>query len=171
MEKSSHNLSHNNRWQSARRGGWVGRASVLWTGDPPFEPSQILPVLSSPCRECKGPPCHIYSYTVYTPIGGKGRCHTRRDLQARKSAGEIHSGFETHEEGHTKSKTGAISGSAKWALVQQKKQKNNRWQSLNTKVGHLHLINHYSTQRLKCNRHDYLVTSQFPIINWTVGMS
>ena len=39
--------------------------------------------------------------------------------QARKSAGEIHSGFETHEEGHTKSKTGAISGSTKWALVQQ----------------------------------------------------
>ena len=32
-------------------------------------------------------------YTVYTPIGGKGRCHTRRDLkdhftQTRKSAGE-----------------------------------------------------------------------------------
>ena len=32
---------------------------------------------------------------------------------------EIHSGFETHEEGHMKSKTGAISGSTKWALVQQ----------------------------------------------------
>ena len=32
---------------------------------------------------------------------------------------EIHSGFETHEEGHTKSKTGAISGSTKWALVQK----------------------------------------------------
>ena len=32
-------------------------------------------------------------YTVYTPIGGKGRCHTSCDLQdhsmqARKSAGE-----------------------------------------------------------------------------------
>ena len=38
-------------------------------------------------------PCHIHAYTVYTSIGGKGRCHTRRDLkdhrtQARKSAGE-----------------------------------------------------------------------------------
>ena len=36
----------------------------------------------------------IYAYTVYTPIGGKGRCHTSCDLQdhsmqARKSAGEI----------------------------------------------------------------------------------
>ena len=33
---------------------------------------------------------------------------------------EIHSGFETHEEGHTKSKTGAISGCTKWTFVQQK---------------------------------------------------
>ena len=33
---------------------------------------------------------------------------------------DIHSGFETHEEGHTKSKTGAISGSTKWTLVQRK---------------------------------------------------
>ena len=33
---------------------------------------------------------------------------------------EIHSGFETHEEGHTKSKTGAISGSTKWTFVQKK---------------------------------------------------
>ena len=33
---------------------------------------------------------------------------------------EIHSGFETREQGHTKSKTGAISGSTNWALVQQK---------------------------------------------------
>ena len=45
--------------------------------------------------------------------------------QARKSAGEIHSGFEIHEEGHTKSKTGAISGSTKSALVQQKIKKKN----------------------------------------------
>ena len=36
---------------------------------------------------------------------------------------DIHSGFETHEEGHTKSKTGAISGSTKWTLVQTKKKK------------------------------------------------
>ena len=36
----------------------------------------------------------IHAYTVYTPIGGKSRCHTSCDLQdhsmqARKSAGEI----------------------------------------------------------------------------------
>ena len=53
----------------------------------------ILPLLSSACRERKGPPCRIHAYTVYVPIGGKGRCRTRRDLQdhctqARKSAGE-----------------------------------------------------------------------------------
>ena len=43
---------------------------------------------------------------------------------------DIHSGFETHEEGHTKSKTGAISGSTKWTLVQTKKfkkKKKKRW--------------------------------------------
>ena len=44
--------------------------------------------------EQPGQPCHIHAYTVYTPIGGKGRCHTSCDLQdhstqARKSAGEI----------------------------------------------------------------------------------
>ena len=37
---------------------------------------------------------YIHAYTVYTSIGGKGRCHTSCDLQdhstqARKSAGEI----------------------------------------------------------------------------------
>ena len=53
----------------------------------------ILPLLSSACRERDGPSCRIHAYTVYTPIGGKGRCCTRRDLrdhhtQARKSAGE-----------------------------------------------------------------------------------
>ena len=46
------------------------------------------------CREHDRPPCHIHAYTVYTPIGGKGRCRTSCDLQdhsmqARKSAGEI----------------------------------------------------------------------------------
>ena len=35
---------------------------------------------------------------------------------------DIHSGFETHEEGHMKSKTGAISGSTRWTLVQRKKK-------------------------------------------------
>ena len=36
---------------------------------------------------------------------------------------EIQSGLETHEEGHMKSKTGAISDSTKWALLQQNFQK------------------------------------------------
>ena len=53
----------------------------------------ILPLLSSACRERNGPSCRIHAYTVYIPIGGKGRCRTRRDFrdhrtQARKSAGE-----------------------------------------------------------------------------------
>ena len=53
----------------------------------------ILPLLSSACRERNGPPCRLHAYTVFTPIGGKGRCRTRRDLrdhrtQTRKSAGE-----------------------------------------------------------------------------------
>ena len=44
--------------------------------------------------EKPGQPCHIHAYTVYTPIGGKGRCHTSCDLQdhnmqARKHADEI----------------------------------------------------------------------------------
>ena len=38
---------------------------------------------------------------------------------------DIHSGFETHEEGHTKSKTGAINGSTKWTLIQTKNFKKN----------------------------------------------
>ena len=60
---------------------------------------------------------------------------TFRITWARKSAGEIHSGFETHEEGHTKSKTGAISGSTKWALVQQKfKKKKIRYFKLNMEL-------------------------------------
>ena len=41
----------------------------------------ILPLLSSACRERDGLPCRIQAYTVYTPIGGKGRCCTRCDLQ------------------------------------------------------------------------------------------
>ena len=32
---------------------------------------------------------------------------------------ENHPGFETHGEGHMKSKTGAISGPTKWTLVQK----------------------------------------------------
>ena len=40
---------------------------------------------------------------------------------------DIHSGFEIHEEGHTKSNTGAISGSTKWTLVQKKFLKKTLW--------------------------------------------
>ena len=39
---------------------------------------------------------------------------------------DIHSRFETHEEGHTNSKTGAISGSTKWTSVQTKNFKKNK---------------------------------------------
>ena len=41
----------------------------------------ILPLLSSACKERNGPPCHIHTYTVYTPIGGKGRCCIRHNVQ------------------------------------------------------------------------------------------
>ena len=55
---------------------------------------QPTSVTNVACRERDRPPCRIHAYTVYTPIGGKGRCGTRRDLQddsmqARKSAGKI----------------------------------------------------------------------------------
>ena len=55
---------------------------------------QPTSVTNVACREHDRPPCRIHAYTVYTPIGGKGRCHTSCDLQdhstqARKSAGEI----------------------------------------------------------------------------------
>ena len=68
-------------------------------------------------------PCHIHAYTVYTSwwkrqvvslqMWPSESPHTNKKECRR----EIYSGFETHEEGHTKSKTGAISGSAKWASV------------------------------------------------------
>ena len=56
-----------------------------------WQPTSVTNVA---CRECDWLPCCIHAYTVYTPIGGKGRCHTRCDLQdhsmqARKSAGKI----------------------------------------------------------------------------------
>ena len=60
-------------------------------------------------------PWSIHAYTVYTSIGGKGWC------QARKSAGKKSTlDLKHHEEGHMKSRIGAIGGSTKWALVQQK---------------------------------------------------
>ena len=66
-------------------GYWVTFTSILW------QPTSVTNVA---CRERDWPPCRIHAYTVYTPIGGKGRCHTRHDLQdhsmqARKSAGKI----------------------------------------------------------------------------------
>ena len=67
----------------------------------------------------KGLAAMLYTpYMVFTSIGEKGRCCTRcdlwdHDMQERKCRREIHSGFETHEEGHTKSKTGATSGPTK----------------------------------------------------------
>ena len=70
---------------------WIERLCSEW--EIPRSKPGILPLLSSACRECDRPPCRIHAYTVYTLIGGKGRCRTRRDLrdhrtQARKSAGE-----------------------------------------------------------------------------------
>ena len=59
-----------------------------------IESWQPTSVTNVTCRERDRPPCCIHTYIVYTPIGGKGRCHTRCDLQdhsmqARKSAGKI----------------------------------------------------------------------------------
>ena len=117
---------------TASRGGRVDSGSTYYTGGLPIESQQPTSVTNVACRECDQPPCCIHTYTVYTPIGGKGRCRTSCDLQDHRTASkkecrrDIHSGFETHEEGHTKSKTGAISGSTKWTLVQTKNLKKNK---------------------------------------------
>ena len=80
----------------AGRGSQVESTSAQCAGGLPIE-SGNLPLLQNvACRERDWPPCCIHTYTVYTPIGGKGRCHTRRDLQdhsmqVRKSAGKISS--------------------------------------------------------------------------------
>ena len=68
--------------------------SAHCAGGLPIESQQPTSVTNVACREHDWPPCRIHAYTVYTPIGGKGRCHTRCDLQdhsmqARKSAGKI----------------------------------------------------------------------------------
>ena len=74
--------------------------------------------------------CCIHAYTMNTPIGEKGRCSTRSDLevhhmQASKCADERTTlALKTHGEGHMKSKLGPISGSIKWTLVQQNFLKN-----------------------------------------------
>ena len=83
----------NNR-RIAGRSGRVDSVSTYYVGGLPIESRQPTSVTNVACREYDRLPCRIHAYTVYTPIGGKGRCHTRCDLQdhstqARKSAGEI----------------------------------------------------------------------------------
>ena len=78
-------------YQPAAVAEWVER--LCSEREIPRSNPGILPLLNSACRERDGLPCRIHAYTVYTPIGGKGRYRTRRDLrdqrtQARKSAGE-----------------------------------------------------------------------------------
>ena len=78
----------------ASRGGRVDSMSAYYTGGLPIESWKPTSVTNVACRERDRPPCCIHTYTVYTHIDGKGRCHTSCDLQdhsmqARKSAGEI----------------------------------------------------------------------------------
>ena len=87
-------ISETNYEIEAGRGSRVESMSAHCVGGLPIESRQPTSVTNVACRECDQPPCHIHAYTVYTPIGGKGRCRTRRDLQdhsmqARKSAGKI----------------------------------------------------------------------------------
>ena len=64
---------------------------------------------------------HLYWWKrqVSYQMWPSGSLHTGK----KESRREIYSGFETREEGHTKSKIGAISGSTNWAFVQQKLKK------------------------------------------------
>ena len=76
------------------RGSRVESMSAHCAGGLLIESWQPTSVTNMACRERDWLPCHIHAYTVYTPIGGKGRCRTRCDLQdhsmqARKSAGKI----------------------------------------------------------------------------------
>ena len=67
----------------------------VWLSHAPLSSSPLCWWFKSWCMwEEPGQPCRIHTYAVYTPIGGKGRCHTSCDfqdhsIQARKSAGEI----------------------------------------------------------------------------------
>ena len=75
-------------------GSRVETTSAHCAGGLPIESRQPTSVTNVACREHNWLPCRIHAYTVYTPIGGKGRCCTRHDLQdhsmqARKSAGKI----------------------------------------------------------------------------------
>ena len=81
-------------FELAGRGSRVESTSAHCAGSLPIESRQPTSVTNVTCRECDRLPCRIDAYTVYTTIGGKGRCHTRRDLQdhsmqARKSAHKI----------------------------------------------------------------------------------
>ena len=112
----------------AGHGGREDSVSTYYAGGLPIKSRQPTSVTNVACRECNWPPCRIHTYTVYTPIGGKGRCHTSCDLQdrsmqTRKSAGEISTLVLKPMRKDTKSKTGVISGSTKWTLVQTKKFK------------------------------------------------
>ena len=113
-------------------GSQVESMSAHCVGGLPIESQQPTSVTNVTCRERDRPPCRIHAYTVYTPIGGKGRCHTRHDLQdhsmqARKSAGKISTlDLKPMRKDTQSPKTGAISGSTKWTLVQTKKLKKKR---------------------------------------------
>ena len=79
---------------TASCGSRVESTSAHCAGGLPIKSRQPTSVTNMAYRERDWPPCCIHAYTVYTPIGGKGRCHTRCDLQdhsmqARKSAGKI----------------------------------------------------------------------------------
>ena len=80
--------------QSAGHDSRVESRSAHCAGGLPIKSQQPTSVTSVACREHDRLPCCIHAYTVYTPIGGKGRCRTRCDLQdhsmqARKSASKL----------------------------------------------------------------------------------
>ena len=56
--------------------------------------------------------CCTHTHTVHTPVSGKGRCSTRRDLRFTMAtcAGRRTTMALKPREGYTKSKIGAISG-------------------------------------------------------------
>ena len=73
--------------------GTVGRGFEPWLRPRCHQCLWIRLMATSTWVKVAWLPCHIHAYTVYTSIGGKGRCRTRCDLwdhctQARKSAGE-----------------------------------------------------------------------------------
>ena len=113
------------------RNGRVVKYAVLWHGRSGFEPwlrphhHQCLWIhLTATCMWVKvdQPPCYTCLYSVHIHWWKRKVLHKMWPSESlhtgkKECRQEIHSGFETHEEGHIKSKT-AISGSTKWALVQ-----------------------------------------------------